>query len=126
MRNGVSLPGRRDFLRIVGLSAAGLASSTGFVRGATGKPLRGLFPIAYTPDTPDNKMDLEGMAAQVKFCMRGGVHGVVWPQNASGWTNLSDSERMEGNEVILSAGKGGSMAIVIGVQSSDPAAVSRY
>ena len=66
------------------------------------------------------------MAAQVKFCIRGGVHGFVWPQLASGWTSLSDSERMEGNEVILSAGKGGSTAIVIGVQSSDPAAVSRY
>ena len=88
--------------------------------------MRGLFPIGYTPDTPDNKMDLDGMAAQVKFCIRGGVHGFVWPQLASGWTSLSDSERMEGNEVILSAAKGGTTAIVIGVQSSDPAAVSRY
>src|SRR5262249_38905709 len=61
-----------------------------------------------------------------KFCMRGGVHGFVWPQNASGWTNLSDSERMEGNEVILSAGKGGNTAIVIGVQTAEPAAESRY
>jgi 2-keto-3-deoxy-L-arabinonate dehydratase len=125
--NGVSVSGRRDFLRVLGLGVSGFAASTSIGRaGITGRPLRGLFPIGYTPDTPDNKMDLDGMAAQVKFCMRGGVHGFVWPQLASGWTSLSDSERMEGNEVILSAAKGGSTAVVIGVQSSDPAAVSRY
>jgi dihydrodipicolinate synthase/N-acetylneuraminate lyase len=125
MTNGVCVSARRDFLRLFGVGLTGLASA-GVARSATARPLRGLFPIGYTPDTPDNKMDLEGMAAQVKFCIRGGVHGFVWPQNASGWTDLSDSERMEGNEVILSAGKGGRTAIVIGVQSADPAAVSRY
>jgi 2-keto-3-deoxy-L-arabinonate dehydratase len=125
--NGVSVSGRRDFLRVLGIGVTGFAASTNSVcAAATGRPMRGLFPIGYTPDTPDNKMDLDGMAAQVKFCIRGGVQGFVWPQLASGWTSLSDSERMEGNEVILSAGKGGSTAIVIGVQSSDPAAVSRY
>ena len=126
MTNGVSVSARRDFLRLFGVGITGLATSAGLARSATARPLRGLFPIGYTPDTPENRMDLEGMAAQVKFCIRGAVHGFVWPQNASGWTYLSESERMEGNEVILSAGKGGSMAVVIGVQSSDPAAVSRY
>ena len=111
---------------MMGLGAAALTMSKVPLRGATGRPLRGLFPIAFTPDRPDNKMDLDGMVAQVKFCNRGEVHGLMWPQNASGWTNLSDAERMEGNEVILSAGKGGSTALVIGVQSSDPAAVARY
>jgi 4-hydroxy-tetrahydrodipicolinate synthase len=110
---------------MIGAGVAGLALSNG-ARAAATKPFRGLFPIAFTPDTPENKMDLDGMAAQVKFCNRGGVHGLVWPQNASGWNKLSDSERMEGAEVILSAGKGGKTALVIGVQSSDPAAVSRY
>jgi dihydrodipicolinate synthase/N-acetylneuraminate lyase len=50
----------------------------------------------------------------------------MWPQNASGWTNLSDQERLDGNEAILSAGKGGKTALVIGVQSADADAVSRY
>ncbi len=90
------------------------------------RPLRGLFPIGFTPFTPDNKMDIEGLAAQVKFCNRGGVHGFVWPQIASGWTTLSDAERMDGTETILSAGKGGRTALVIGVQSPDPEAVARY
>ena len=117
---------RRDFLGILGSGLAGLALSNHTLSGATGKPMRGLFPIAFTPATPDNKMDLDGMAAQVQFCNRGGVHGLMWPQNASGWTNLSDAERLEGAEVILSAGKGGKTALVIGVQSADASAVSRY
>jgi dihydrodipicolinate synthase/N-acetylneuraminate lyase len=123
MTNRMATPRRRDFLGMLG---AGIVLSSSALRAASSKPLRGLFPIAFTPATPDNKMDLDGMAAQVKFCNRGGVHGLMWPQNASGWTNLTDSERMEGNEVILSAGKGGKTALVIGVQSADASAVPRY
>jgi len=105
---------------------SGLALSKPGLGATASKPMRGLFPIGFTPASPDNKLDLDGMAAQVKFCNRGGVHGFIWPQNASGWTNLSDTERMEGNEVILSAGKNGKTALVIGVQSSEPSVVSRY
>ncbi len=108
------------------MALAGLALSNSALRAAPAKPLRGLFPIGFTPFTPDNKMDLEGLAAQVKFCNRGGVHGLMWPQNASGWTNLSDQERLDGTEAILSAGKGGKTALVIGVQSADADAVGRY
>jgi dihydrodipicolinate synthase/N-acetylneuraminate lyase len=110
----------------MGLGAVGLALSEGALRAAAGKPLRGLFPIGFTPFTADNKVDLEDLAAQVKFCSRGGVHGFVWPQIASSWTTLSDTERMEGTEAVLSAGKGGKTALVIGVQSPDPEAVTRY
>jgi len=121
-----STPRRREFLGLMGWGVTGLALSSGVLPAAAAKPLRGLFPIGFTPATPDNKVDMEGMAAQVKFCNRGGVHGLMWPQNASGWTNLTEAERMEGAEVMLSAGKGGKTAIVIGVQSADAAAVSRY
>jgi dihydrodipicolinate synthase/N-acetylneuraminate lyase len=84
---------------------------------AEGKPMQGLFPIGQTPCTPDNKVDFDGLASEVKFCNRGGVHGFVWPQIASGWTSLSQKERMEGAEAILAAGKGGKTALVIGVQT---------
>jgi 2-keto-3-deoxy-L-arabinonate dehydratase len=122
----IGTSGRRNFLRIMGAGIGGLALSKVPLRAALDRPLRGLFPIGFTPFTPDNKIDLEGLAAQVKFCNRGSVHGFVWPQIASGWTTLSDSERMEGTEAILSAGKGGRTALVIGVQSADPEAVTRY
>jgi 2-keto-3-deoxy-L-arabinonate dehydratase len=126
MPNRFGTWGRRDFLQTMGLGVAGLALSNRALRAVAAKPLRGLFPIGFTPFTPDNKMDLEGLAAQVKFCNRGGVHGLVWPQLASGWTTLSDTERMDGTAAILSAGKGGRTALVIGVQSPDPEAVTRY
>jgi len=126
MTNHTGLSGRRDFLQMMGLGAAGLALSNSPLGAATAKPLRGLFPIGFTPFTAENKMDVEGLAAQVKFCNRGGVHGFVWPQIASGWTTLSDQERIEGTEAILTAGKGGKTALVIGVQSPDPEAVTRY
>ncbi len=79
----------------------------------------GLFPIGQTPCTPDNKLDLDCLAAEVKFCNRGGVHGFVWPQIASGWASLTQKERMDGAEAILAAGKGGKTALVIGVQTQD-------
>jgi dihydrodipicolinate synthase/N-acetylneuraminate lyase len=97
-----------------GVVSLGLAKSSFAVEG---KPLRGLFPIGQTPFTPDNKLDLDSLAAEVRFCNRGGVHGFAWPQIASGWTSLSQTERMDGTEAILSAGKGGKTALVIGVQT---------
>ena len=55
----------------------------------------------------------------MKFCNRYKVHGFAWPQIASGWTTLSEKERMDGAEAILAAGKGGATALVIGVQDKD-------
>jgi 4-hydroxy-tetrahydrodipicolinate synthase len=108
--------GRRDFLRQIGAGALSLTfANSSFA--AEGKPLRGLFPIGQTPCTPDNKLDLDSLAAEVRFCNRGGVHGFVWPQIASGWAGLTQKERMDGAEAILAAGKGGKTALVIGVQT---------
>jgi 4-hydroxy-tetrahydrodipicolinate synthase len=126
MRDGIGTSGTRDFLRTLGLGVAGIALSNSALRAAAAKQLHGVFPIGFTPFTPDNKIDLEGLAAQVRFCNRGGVHGLVWPQLASAWSTLSDTERMGGVETILAAGKGGQTALVIGVQSADPAGVARY
>jgi dihydrodipicolinate synthase/N-acetylneuraminate lyase len=110
--------GRREFLLQIGAGAASLVlSQRGFAAGE--KPLRGLFPIGQTPATPDNKLDLDCLAAEVKFCNRGGVSGFLWPQIASGWAGLTKQERMEGAEAILAAGKGGKTAIGIGVQTLD-------
>ena len=128
---------RREFLQLLGTSALGLALSdyTSFAgdkpapRGKSGaKPLRGVFPIGQTPFTEADKLDLDGLAAEVKFCNRGRVHGFIWPQIASGWTVLSEQERLDGAEAILAAGKGRRTALVIGVQSqdNDMAAVGRY
>lgn len=117
--------GRRDFMRITSTLAVGAsllaATSTKAapIMTNSGKPMEGLFPIATTPFTADNKIDLRLLQAEVKFCQRGGVPGFVWPQIASSWTTLSDDERISGTEAILSAARGGRTAIVIGVQTNE-------
>lgn len=111
---------RRTLLKTLGSVAAGAAVSkfsAAAVPQAPGKPFRGLFPIAATPFTPDNKLDLDCLNNEVKFCNRGGVPGLIWPQIASGWSTLSTDERFAGAESMIAAGKGGKTAIVIGVQT---------
>jgi 4-hydroxy-tetrahydrodipicolinate synthase len=107
---------RRIFL--AGASAATLAGLTGPAAAAVPrKKMRGIYPIAQTPCTPDNKLDLDLLASQVKFCTKARVPGVVWPQLASGWITLSDEERFSGAEALLAAAKGTSTEVVIGVQA---------
>jgi len=110
---------RREFLSRIGAAALMLSMAGQGEAAPSGKPMKGLFPIGQTPCTPDNKIDFDALAAEVKFVNRGGVHGFVWPQIASGWAGLTQDERMQGAEAILAAGKGGKTALVIGVQSTD-------
>jgi dihydrodipicolinate synthase/N-acetylneuraminate lyase len=121
--------GRRGFLKMLGGGA--LASALAFNRLSAAakpgsKPMRGLFPIGSSPFTDSNQLDLECLAAEIKFLNRGGVHGVIWPQIASEWTTLSKQERLDGAEAMVAAGKGGKTAIAIGVQGPDMAAVLEY
>lgn len=115
---------RRTLVKTLGAAAAGAALSThrltaAAANGTVPKPLRGLFPIAASPFTADDKLDLDCLAAEVNFCNRARVPGIIWPQIASGWTTLTSSERFAGAEAMLSAGKGGHTAVVIGVQTQD-------
>jgi 4-hydroxy-tetrahydrodipicolinate synthase len=118
MENHSQARGRREFLWTLGGGALGLAlAGRGFSAGT--KPLRGVFPIGQTPVDESDKLDLECLQNQVKFCNRFKVHGFAWPQIASGWATLSERERMDGAEAILAAGKGGTTALVIGVQDKE-------
>ena len=119
---------RRQFIGAASAGAALLATPQWLSAATTKKKLQGLYPIGFTPVNPKGDIDFDGLAGQVQFCRRGGVHGIAWPQIASGWTTLSESERMQGAEAMLSAAKGGSTAVVIGVQSktADFAESERY
>jgi dihydrodipicolinate synthase/N-acetylneuraminate lyase len=110
---------RRAFLQSAGALAVSLAilPAAEATPMAAAKPFLGLFPIGETPFTADNKLDLECLAEEVKFCNRGSVSGFIWPQIASGWSTLSEQERLDGAEAILAAGKGGKTSLVIGVQA---------
>jgi 4-hydroxy-tetrahydrodipicolinate synthase len=94
----------------------------------TGKPLRGLYPILATPFTESDRLDNELLAAEVKWLNRGRVAGMIWPVFASSWSTLSEAERLEGAETILTAGKGGRSAVAIAVQNVawDTATSVRY
>ncbi len=125
-RNFQHLLDRREFLETAGVLALGFsaaallnpeAAEADGIMNPSSKPFRGLFPVAQTPFTPDNKLDLDCLVAEVKFCHLNRVPGLMWPLNASGWTNLTEKERMDGAEAILAAAKGGKTAVVIGVQA---------
>ncbi|MGO8814807.1 MAG: dihydrodipicolinate synthase family protein [Terriglobia bacterium] len=121
--------GRREFLQLLSVGALGLAGLGGKMLAAAGpgpKPLRGIFPIAETPFTESNKLDLDSLVEEVKFIDRGKVHGFVWPQMASEWMTLTEAERLEGAEAIASTGKKLRPAIVIGVQGQDVASAVKY
>jgi dihydrodipicolinate synthase/N-acetylneuraminate lyase len=119
---------RRAFLKTAGVLSLGLGAAA-LLRpeeadaegklSAGAKPWRGLFPIAQTPFTSDDKLDLDCLVAEVAFCNRGGIPGLLWPQGSSGWTTLSEKERLDGAEAILAAGKGKKTALIIGVQPLD-------
>lgn len=118
---------RREFLKFASIGAlfsGGLAETA----ASGSKPLNGVFPIGQTPFTESDKLDLDCLAAEVRFVNRGKVHGFAWPQIASGWSTLSEAERFAGAEAILGAGKGGSTALVIGVQdkAGDIAQAKKY
>ena len=118
---------RREFLEWLGVSALTFAVPRIFAAEATAsKPLRGIFPIAQTPFTTANRLDLDSLAEEVRFIDRCGAHGFVWPQMASEWMSLSEAERLEGAEAIASTGKKLRPAIVIGVQSPDVSRAIRY
>ena len=118
MKHTLQAPGRREFVQALGGGALTLALA-GRGWSAAAKPLRGVFPIGQTPVTGADKLDLECLQNEVKFCNRYKVHGFAWPQIASGWTTLSEKERMDGAEAILAAGKGGRTSLAIGVQDKD-------
>src|ERR1700730_10249714 len=108
---------RRQFIGALSLGAATMAVPQPVTAQKSARQLAGVFPIGFTPVNAQNQIDYEGLAAQVQFCRRGGVHGLAWPQIASGWTTLTEEERMRGAETLVSAARGGATALVIGVQS---------
>src|SRR6202167_2943304 len=117
MMTSVSGLDRRQVLGALSLGAAALAVPRVMRAQTPARRLAGVFPIGFTPVNAQNQVDFDGLAAQVQFCRRGGVHGLAWPQIASGWTTLTPEERMHGAEAIIAAARGGTTAIVIGVQS---------
>ena len=90
------------------------------------KPMRGVFIIMATPYTEAREVDCEDLARQVDFLDRCGVQGMVWPQLASEYTQLTKEERMRGMEVLARAAAGRKPALVLGVQGSNTEQALEY
>jgi dihydrodipicolinate synthase/N-acetylneuraminate lyase len=114
---------RRSFLQLVAGGSLCLASPP---TNATVKQLRGIFPIAQTPFTDSDKLDVHSLTEQLHFIHRGGVHGFVWPQLASEWSTLTESERMAGAEALGADAKKLRPALILGVQAPTTEAAVRY
>ena len=118
---------RRDFLSCCGAGVVCLGGARADGATKTGsKPLRGIFPIAQSPFTEANKLDVDALVAELRFIDRGRVHGLVWPQLASEWWTLSEPERLAGAEALLEEGKRLRPAVVIGVQAPSVQTAVKY
>lgn len=117
---------RREFVRRAGRAALALPALTlanshledalAFAAPAALPKFHGIFAILETPFKPNDDMDDEDLAREVDFCVRGGAHGLVWPQLAAEFYLLMEEERMRGAEVIVRAAAG-RRPVVIGVQA---------
>ncbi len=114
---------RRQLL--IGSAVAALQTRFAAAAPAT-KPMRGVFIIMATPYTASKAVDYEDLAHEVDFLDRCGVHGMVWPQLASEYAQLTKEERFRGMEAISKAAKGKKPALVLGVQGPNKAAALAY
>ena len=115
-------PRRRDVLRALGAAYTSLALSG----QGNKKRLWGIFPIAQTPFTESNKLDVPSLVEELRFIDRVAVHGFVWPQLASEWDTLTQDERMEGAEALGKANRELRPALVLGVQGPSASAAVHY
>ena len=88
--------------------------------------MEGAFIIMGTPYKSDKSVDFDDLAGEVDFMHRSGVQGMVWPQMASEYSNLTEDERMQGMEVLAKASKGKSPALVLGVQADNQEQMLKY
>ena len=100
---------RRSFLLTAGAALA---------QGPAPKPMRGAFIIMATPFTQAKALDYDDLAKEVDFLERCGVHGMVWPQMASEYAQLTKEERLRGMEVLAKAARGRKPALVLGIQGA--------
>jgi dihydrodipicolinate synthase/N-acetylneuraminate lyase len=104
---------RRTFLSCLTLGGAAVATAAKTDPAA----FRGIYPIMQTPYLDAGGVDFATLAAETKWLERTGVHGIVWPQLASEYSQLSRDERMEGMATIVRANKGLPAKCVLGVQA---------
>jgi 4-hydroxy-tetrahydrodipicolinate synthase len=86
--------------------------------------LAGVIPIPVTTFHDDGRLDLDGLAAQVRFGLDAGAHGVLYPGVVSEFYTLTDEERRAAVETVVRAADGRVPAVVGVTGASTAAAVA--
>ena len=76
-------------------------------------PMRGVYTIPATPFDEQGLVDQEGLRNIIDFCIGCGAHGLVYPVNASGFTTLTEDERLTGAHIVVEQAAG-RIPVVIG------------
>ena len=63
--------------------------------------LKGVYPAMVTPLTPEEKVDTEAMRRVVRYCLEGGVHGVLVLGSTGEFPAMTASMRQEAIEATL-------------------------
>ena len=78
------------------------------------EPFRGGYTIPSTPFNARGQLDEEGLRRIIDFCVGCGAHGLVYPVNASGFSTLTDEERLRGARIVVEQ-NAGRIPVVVGV-----------
>lgn len=76
--------------------------------------MRGIFTIPSTPFDENYAVDEVGLRRIVDFCIGCGAHGLVYPVMASGFSTLSDAERIQASRIVVEQCNG-RIPVVVGV-----------
>jgi 4-hydroxy-tetrahydrodipicolinate synthase len=86
---------------------------------------RGIFTIPVTPFDEDMEVDVDGLRAQLDFCVESGAAGIVHPVMASEFFTLTDEERLRMIPVVTRQ-VAGRIPVVIGVAATSLQGARRF
>jgi len=85
---------------------------------------RGIFAIPVTPFHASGELDLESLVRQVRFCVAGGAHGLVYPGVVSEFFALDADERRVATEAVVKAADG-AVPVIAGVSATSAPGAAR-
>lgn len=75
--------------------------------------LKGVYPALVTPLTPEERVDKEGLRNVVRYCLDGGVHGLLVLGTTGEFPAMTTAMRQETMETVLEE-VGGKVPVLIG------------
>jgi 4-hydroxy-tetrahydrodipicolinate synthase len=85
----------------------------------------GVVPIPVTTFHADGRLDLDGIASQVEFCIASGAHGLLYPGVVSEFYALTDDERRSAVQTFVDA-VSGRVPVAVGVSATSTVAACSF